>query len=196
MKSQLPRTALVVLVFTTVASLSGDTVCAAPSMKTVVDFQALSSVTAWEVVNDDVMGGISRSRFTLSNGVGVFQGEVSLENNGGFASVRSLPAGHNLDGAQAFVIRFRGDGKRYKFTVRTAAGFDGVIYQCAFPTRDGVWEEHRLPLREFTPTFRGRVLSDRPPLDPAAIRSVGFLISDKQQGPFRLEVAWIKAEGG
>lgn len=196
MKSQLLRTAFGLFVFTTVASLPGDTVCAGPFMTTVFDFQTLSSVTAWEVVNDNVMGGISGSRFTLTNGVGVFQGEVSLENNGGFASVRSRSDEYNLDGAQALVIRVRGDGKRYKLTVRTAAGFDGVIYQRGFSTRGGVWEEHRLPLREFVPTFRGRVLSDRPALEAAAIRSVGFLISDKQEGPFRLEVAWIKAEGG
>ena len=42
------------------------------------------------------------------------------------------------------------------------------------------------------PTFRGRILTDVPPLNPAKVSSVGFLISDKQKGPFKLEVAWIK----
>jgi hypothetical protein len=32
-----------------------------------------------------------------------------------------------------------------------------------------------------------------PPLNPAKVSSVGFLISDKQAGPFRLEIGWIKA---
>jgi NADH dehydrogenase [ubiquinone] 1 alpha subcomplex assembly factor 1 len=36
-------------------------------------------------------------------------------------------------------------------------------------------------------------LSGEPPLDPTKVTSVGFLISDKQEGPFQLEVAWIKA---
>jgi len=59
-----------------------------------------------------------------------------------------------------------------------------------------VWEEHRLPFKHFVATFRGRVLSGEPPLDPAKIASVGFLISDQQDGPFQLEISSIKAAGG
>ena len=161
--------------------------------KIVFDFQTSTNTAAWQIVNDDVMGGVSRSGFRLTNGVAVFQGEVSLENNGGFASVRSLPARHDLAGCDAFVIRVRGDGRSYKFTARTDRSFDSAIYQTAFTTKKGEWEEHRLPLKQFVPTFRGRVLSGEPPLDPAKVTSVGFLISDKQEGPFQLEVAWIKA---
>lgn len=160
---------------------------------TLFDFSAATNASAWQIVNDDVMGGVSTSSFNVTNGVAVFRGEVSLKNNGGFASVRSSPARQNLAGLDAFVVRVRGDGRRYKFTVRTEAGFDTPIYQCAFTTRRGEWEEHRLPFTDFVPTFRGRVLTNMPPLDPASIVSVGFLISDNQAGPFKLEVAWIKA---
>jgi len=158
----------------------------------IFDFQAATNVATWQIVNDDVMGGVSSSTFRLTNGVAVFQGEVSLENNGGFAWVRSLPARHDLGGRDAFVIRVRGDGRRYKFTARTDQSFDSAIYQIVFSTKSGEWEEHRLPMKDFVPTFRGRVLSDSPPLDGAKITSVGFLISDKQAGRFHLEVAWIK----
>ena len=163
--------------------------------RTIFDFQTATNTAAWQIVNDDVMGGVSRSGFRLTNGVAVFRGEVSLENNGGFASVRSLPARHDLAGCDAFVIRVRGDGRSYKFSARTARSFDSAIYQASFTTKKGEWEEHRLPLAQFVPTFRGRVLSGEPPLDPAKVTSVGFMISDKQEGPFQLEVAWIKATG-
>jgi monofunctional biosynthetic peptidoglycan transglycosylase len=165
----------------------------AADYKMVFDFQTATNTAAWQIVNDDVMGGVSRSGFRLTNGVAVFRGEVSLENSGGFASVRSLPDRHDLTRCDAFVIRVRGDGRRYKFTARTARNFDNAIYQTVFTTMKGEWEEHRLPLKQFVPTFRGRVLSGEPPLNPAKITSVGFLISDKQEGPFQLEVAWIKA---
>ena len=160
--------------------------------KTVYDFQTATNAAAWQVVNDDVMGGVSTSSFRLTNRVALFQGKVSLENNGGFASTRSLPARHELAGCDAFVVRVRGDGRRYKFTARTDPGFDSAIYQCVFTTKKGEWEEHRLPFKQFVATFRGRVLSSEPPLDAAKVTSVGFLISDKQDGPFQLEVAWIK----
>jgi len=136
---------------------------------------------------------VSSGRFSITNGVAVFRGEVSLENNGGFASVRSLPARLDFADCDALVIRVRGDGRRYKFTARTDRSFDSPIYQASLPTKPGEWEELRLPMKDFVPTFRGRVLSGEPPLDPAKVTSVGILISDKQAGPFQLEVAWIKA---
>jgi len=140
-----------------------------------------------------VMGGVSTSLFQiLTNGGAVFSGIVSLENNGGFASVRSAPARHNLMTCGCFVIRLRGDGRRYKFTVRTERGFNRPLYQCAFATKRGEWEEHQLAFKDFVPTFRGRILTDVPRLDRGKVSSVGLLISEKQDGPFQLEVAWIK----
>ena len=162
--------------------------------KTLFDFEVATNSPIWEVVNDDVMGGFSTSQFqVLTNGCAVFSGTVRLENNGGFASVRSAPVRDDLAGHTAFVLRVRGDGRRYKFSVRTGAGFDTPLYQCSFTTKRGEWEEHRLAFSDFAPTFRGRVLTDVPPLNPAKVNSVGFNISDKQAGPFRLEIDWTKA---
>jgi monofunctional biosynthetic peptidoglycan transglycosylase len=97
----------------------------------------------------------------------------------------------NLTGCDVFVFRVRGDGRRYKFTVRTESGFNAPNYQAEFTTKRGEWIEHRLSFKDFVPTFRGRVLTDVPPLNPSKISSVGFLISDQQAGPFRLEMSWI-----
>ena len=85
---------------------------AAASDKVLFDFSN-TNAPAWQVVNDDVMGGVSTSSFRVTNGIAVFRGEVSLENNGGFASVCSLPSRHDLAGCDAYVIRVRGDGRRY-----------------------------------------------------------------------------------
>lgn len=165
----------------------------AASEKIVFNFKTATNPSAWQVINEDVMGGVSTSELHLTNGIAVFSGEVSLEKNGGFASVRSLPFRHDIVGCDSFLIRVRGDGRSYKFTVRTESSFDSALYQTVFATKNGEWEEHTLALKQFEATFRGRSLPDEPPLDPAKVASVGFLISDKQKGPFRLEVAWIKA---
>ena len=166
----------------------------AVSEKLLFDFQATTNSPTWQVVNDDVMGGVSTSQFQRLTNIGaVFSGVVSMENNGGFASVRSSPVRENLNGTDAFVFRVRGDGRRYKFTVRTGSGFNAPNYQAELMTKRGEWEELRLALKDFVPTFRGRVLTDVPPLNLAKVTSLGFLISDKQEGSFKLEVAWIKA---
>ena len=166
----------------------------AASKKILFDFQTATNSPVWQVVNDDVMGGVSTSQFQLlTNGGAIFSGVVSLENNGGFASIRSSPVRENLNGCDAFVLRVRGDGRRYKFTVRTETGFNAPNYQAEFATKRGEWMEHRLAFKDFVPTFRGSVLTDLPPLSAAKIASLGVLISDKQSGPFRLEVSWIQA---
>jgi monofunctional biosynthetic peptidoglycan transglycosylase len=153
-----------------------------------------TNTVQWQIVNDDVMGGVSRSRVELNtNGVAIFQGDVSLANNGGFASVRTAPTRWDLSRFDAFVIRVRGDGQRYKFTARTEAGFDSALYQTTFVTRAGEWTEHRFRFSELAPTFRGRVLTDAPKFNPAQATSFGFLISDRQEGKFRLEIESVRA---
>jgi hypothetical protein len=188
MKPLAPRDAPRFLIPTAIALLLAMNTRAAAD-KIVFDFQTAMNSAGWQVVNDDVMGGVSASSFHLTDGVALFRVKVSLINNGGFASVRSLPARHDLAGCDAFAVRVRGDGRRYKFTARTDRSFDSPIYQCVFATKEGQWEEHRLPFKRFAATFRGRLLSGEPPLDSSKVTSVGFLISDQQAGPFRLEVA-------
>jgi hypothetical protein len=99
------------------------------------DFQAAESTAGWSAIDDAVMGGISASRLRHDPaGHAVFEGVVSLDNNGGFASVRSRPGELGAPGALSYVLDVRGDGKRYKLNLRTDDGFDGVNYQAAlFP---------------------------------------------------------------
>jgi hypothetical protein len=138
MRTLLPGVASRLLIPTAFALLLAMNTHAAAD-RILFDFQTATNAAAWQVVNDDVMGGESTSGFRLTNGAALFQGEVSLENNGGFASVRSLPARHDLAGCEAFAIRVRGDGRGYKFTARTDRSFDSAIYQAVFPTKKGEW---------------------------------------------------------
>lgn len=164
--------------------------------RTLFDLKIESAAARWEVVNDGVMGGVSSSQFIFTNGAAVFQGNVSLENNGGFASVRAPVDNTNGAACDAFLIRIRGDGKRYKFTARTDTRWNSPQYQILFSTRPGEWQDVRLPVDRFKASFRGRALPDAPGLDPARLISVGFLIADQQSGPFRLEVESIRTVQG
>jgi hypothetical protein len=166
----------------------------AASRRLLVDFSSPLALTAWAVVDDVVMGGVSRSCLEPCLGGAAFTGVVSLDRGGGFASARTRPGPWPTAGARALVLRARGDGKRYKLTVRTDDGFDGVQYQAGFTAHPGEWQDERLPLSTFVPTFRGREVLGAPPLDPARIRAFGLLISDRQAGPFRLEIATMAAD--
>jgi NADH dehydrogenase [ubiquinone] 1 alpha subcomplex assembly factor 1 len=142
-------------------------------------------------IDDAVMGGRSRSRAALEHGVLRFEGEVSLEDGGGFASIRSAPAPFNLTGAAGLALRVCGDGKRYKINLRTDDGLDDVAWQASFDTATGGWEIILLPLELFAPVLRGRPAPQAGPLRPDRVRTVGILISDRQAGPFRLEISAV-----
>ena len=168
-----------------------------PGGSVLLDFDDDSEIALWTPVNDVVMGGMSSSEFKSTGpGVARFAGVVSLENSGGFASVRTIPRAWQTDGAHAFVIRGQGDGRTYKFTARTDDGFDGVQYQCRFTPPAGDWSEARLPLRSFVATFRGRPVPGAPPLDPGRVRALGLMTSDGQAGAFDLLLDWIAVERG
>ena len=152
-------------------------------------FEFESSVAQWNAIDDVVMGGVSHSRIRHDPaGHAVFEGTVSLENNGGFASVRSRPQDLSAPGAIGYVVEARGDGKRYKLTLRTDDAFDAVNYQASFDAPAGTWTLVHVPLAEFRASFRGRPVPGAPALDPARVRQIGPLLRRQVQlGPaFRL----------
>ncbi len=158
------------------------------------DFSTLQNMNDWLIVNDGVMGGLSQSRFALSDrNTAVFSGNVTLENNGGFASTRTKAMQFQMDGYKGILIRVKGDGKKYQFRLRTDNRFDGVSYRYQFETKKDQWQTISVPFDKCVPVFRGRILRDVGPVSPKDIRQLGILISDNQTGEFQLEIQWIKS---
>lgn len=160
----------------------------------ITDFTNLAN-QKWRIVNDDVMGGLSKSHFQInSEGRAVFLGEISLKNNGGFASVRNQEP-LNLFGFEAIRVSLKGDGNRYSFRLKHDANSSNPAYwyEHRFETKKDQWSEVILPLKAFEATYRGRKPEDAPQLDLRNISHFGFLISDKQSGEFRIEIKKIEA---
>ena len=161
------------------------------------NFASPESVTGWSSIDDRVMGGASDSRLRFDRaGHAVFEGTVRLQNNGGFASIRSLAMDFGVAQASSYLLKVNSDGKRYKLNLRMDDGIDGVTYQAAFVTPAGMWTSLRLPIAQFTPTFRGQPVPGAGTLDPARVRQIGLVIADRQVGPFALELRSIHAEQG
>jgi monofunctional biosynthetic peptidoglycan transglycosylase len=149
---------------------------------------------AWRSVNDVVMGGRSASRLSVTaDGTGRFEGTVSLENNGGFASVRRMVGPVDLGDFAGVALRVRGDGRRYRVRLRTDERYDGIAWQASFDTRPDVWAVVTLPFGAFEPSFRGRRPAGAGPLDTRRITQLGLMIADRQAGDFKLEIDWIRA---
>lgn len=163
-------------------------------IKTVFDFSRPVDQQPWKSIDDRIMGGFSESRSEcLASDLLHFSGTVSLQNRGGFASVRSPEGQYDLGGCKQLIIRIKGDGQRYKLGVRIDNYFDGVSYLAGFETLKDEWQEVCLPIEAFQPTHHGRQLAEAARLDLSQVKSLGILISDQQEGPFRLDLVWIKA---
>ena len=161
----------------------------------------------WGAVDDVVMGGVSESGIRLANGYALFSGNVSTDNSGGFASVRTrnFEPSFNLSNYQGIELRVKGDGQRYKLFLRTEAKWDGVGYAYSFDTIADEWITIQVPFQDLVPIFRAKTVNDAP-LDTTQICSLQLMLSkfeyDKALNPrftpglFSLQVESISAYGG
>lgn len=163
----------------------------APSSAAAQDFSLdlREDAPSWNVVVDGVMGGRSTGKVRESEpGVLTFSGDLSLENNGGFSSVRRAIEAGSLSGVDELVLECRGDGRTYSFDIRTSDKRRmASSYRLKFDTVDGEWVEVRMPLSDFRFQSFGRNLSTSP-IDPAKIESIGITLGDKKAGPFSLDL--------
>lgn len=152
----------------------------------IFDFSENSDLREWTIVNDVVMGGQSRSSFTIdTNANALFKGSVSLEDNGGFCSVRRSFSKTLVNGFEKIAFRVKGDGKKYQVRIK-ASKSDYYSYIACFETT-GEWQTVEVPLKEMYPSFRGRKL-DQPNFSNDSIEEIAFLIGNKRAETFQLQI--------
>jgi len=148
----------------------------------------------WRVVDDGVMGGLSQGKREISeDGILRFFGTLSLENNGGFSSLRTGDIRMDLSGADGIVLRVKGDGRTYQLRFSTDAEYRGreMSFQAGFPTTKDEWTEVKVPFASFLGTWRGTELPDKV-FDPVKILRIGLQLADKKAGAFELRVDWMR----
>ena len=67
-----------------------------------------------------------------------------------------------------------------------------MLYRAEFETKGNQWLEVKLPMTAFKPTRFGQVLSGYP-LEQGKIEHFGFIIANKRNESFKLELDWIRA---
>lgn len=173
--------------------LTGSLVMAEDTPKVLFDFAGAEAAKEWHTVNDGVMGGVSEGSVRVADNKALeFTGTLSLENNGGFASVRTKAKKLGLAKGDTLVARVRGDGREYSLNLYVTKPQVAFFYRAAVPTTKGEWVEVKLPLDKFEATSFGRPVKDAGPADPEEVNALGFMLSDKKAGPFKLEVEWLK----
>lgn len=156
----------------------------------IFDFNKKSEIQDWLIVDDVVMGGESSGTFHLNtDGFGVFEGSISLENNGGFSSVQYEFPKKQINDYSKVIIKLRGDGKNYQFRIKSNSE-NSYSYIAPFMT-SGDWEEIEIPLKDMYPSYRGRRL-DLPNFSDDYIEEVTFLIGNKEKEQFKLLIDKIE----
>ncbi|SDW54454.1 CIA30 family protein [Flavobacterium degerlachei] len=156
----------------------------------IFDFNKNANIQGWKIVDDAVMGGESSGTFKLSpDGHGVFEGSVSLENNGGFSMVRYPFDKIKVNKDNKIILKLRGDGKKYQLRIKDNSS-NYYWYISAFAT-SGAWQEIEIPLKDMYPSFRGKKM-DLPDFSQNHIEEIAFLIGNKKSEKFKLIIDKIE----
>jgi NADH dehydrogenase [ubiquinone] 1 alpha subcomplex assembly factor 1 len=145
----------------------------------------------WRIVNDGVMGGLSASKVNVEVDKIIFTGNVSLENNGGFASLRSPIKNYTFENFYGIEIKIMGDGNRYSISMKETTYFSGYFYTSTFETKKDKWIKIKIPFNQFKLYYFGKEtnLSKKIPLNN--IKEISLLIGNKQAGEFKSEIDYI-----
>ena len=175
--------------------LTGSFVMAEESPQKLFEFTGADAAKEWQAVNDGVMGGVSEGKFKIADKKTLeFFGTLSLENNGGFASVRTKAKKLGLEKGDTVVAKVRGDGREYTLNLFLNKPLIAFSYRATIQTKKDEWIEVKVPLEKFEATSFGRVVKDAGAVKPDEVNALGFMVSDKKAGPFKLEVESIEVE--
>jgi hypothetical protein len=158
------------------------------------DFRDERAFNFWSNVDDDVMGGVSASGFqATAYGTGLFAGTLSLENNGGFASLQARFRPADLSDWLGIDLEVCGDGRQYSFYLVDVRN-RRISHYFEFETSPGMWQMKRLDFATLDPRFFGDPV-DAPALDTTQVVGMAFIL-EGQPGEFALEVASISGYFG
>lgn len=164
-----------------------------PSSEHIIDFGKTKSGNEWVVVVDGVMGGHSSSTAEVSENSLYFQGNISLENNGGFASLRGPKNNMDYSDYSNLEIKYRSKGQALGIRFLKYEQFFMPYLKKTFDETAWEWKTVNVPLNEFKQYIlnseRSKNITAK---DFEDISRIGFIVSNKTEGEFEIEIDYIK----
>ena len=158
-----------------------------------IDFCTARNATDWRVIVDGVMGGMSSGTINYTENTLQFTGELSLRNNGGFSQIRKYTNGTDMSPYQMVEVRIKGDGRRYGLQLAHHSYWAMPYRQQYIQTEKGQWQTLQLPMANFKAYQVGRPLNQQLSAETLTnIKSISIILNDKIEGPFALEIDYIK----
>ena len=148
----------------------------------------------WMIVNDGVMGGRSNSRFEVKDEALHFSGTLSLENNGGFVSLRSPYSELDVSGYKKLIITYKLDHGKMGFSMNRYQQYYLPNYKVYLEQSDE-WKTVTFKLKDFQEEVMAKKTGN--PMPEEAMKEIiriGFIKSDKDTTPFELVVKELRFE--
>ncbi|MBL4793767.1 MAG: CIA30 family protein [Alteriqipengyuania sp.] len=163
--------------------------------RTLVDFGDPDEFARWEVVNDGVMGGLSKGHIAQVGDALSFTGTINTD-GGGFTSLRRELSEGAMAGARTLRIIYSGDARTYKVTLRSDARERGrrIAYRAPLTPEEnsGEWSVAVIDLARLETSLFGRQV-DAPAFATEEAHSVGLIIADGVDGDFAMQLKRIEA---
>ena len=158
-----------------------------------IDFGSAQGAQGWRVINDGVMGGLSQGKAQLTANSILFQGSISLDNNGGFSSLKGPFQQTDLSSFENIEIRLKCKGQTFALTLETHERFFMPYFKQNLSTKSEDWETIQLKMADFKVYRLGRLMDKTLPAeDLKKIIRIGLINDGKKEGSFELEIDYIK----
>jgi monofunctional biosynthetic peptidoglycan transglycosylase len=148
----------------------------------------------WVMISDNVMGGVTQSKLQYTENSMVLNGTISLDNYGGFSSVKTNFNTFDLSGYDGVKIRYKSTGQKFAFTLEDSKNWTMPNYKGAFSSSDSnTWEEATIFFKDFKQYQIGEPTGKK--LTTAVLKNIvrlGIITTEKKEGPFSIEVESIE----
>lgn len=131
----------------------------------------------WKIINDDVMGGHSSSEYSMNNNSILFSGFTSLDNNGGFASIRGILNKNLASHLSQIKIYHEKDERDYEIILKSKK--NNYSYRHLLKTEF-------INLSDFEASYRGSKIVNYQSIVASDIESIGIIIADGKQSDFEI----------
>lgn len=159
----------------------------------IVNFGNFKAGNNWIVVNDGVMGGESNSKATILENSLLFGGNISLENNGGFASIRSELTNVDLSNTESVTIKYRSEGKNIGLRLLKEERFYFPYLKTNLQPTNWEWATEVIQMNQFLEYRLGKETNKKlTGKDFRDIIRIGLIATDKTEGQFKIEIDYIK----
>lgn len=152
------------------------------------------NVKTWFTITDNVMGGVSSSKISQKADAVQFTGNISFDNNGGFASFRSGFGKYDLSAYDAVRIRFKSENQKFALTLDNSRNWWEPNYKYEFQSEEvSDWKIVNFNLSDFHEEVIGRKTGNK--INNSILKNIcqiGIITNDKKEGPFSLEIDYIE----